>query len=394
VRGRAADSSPGAPTPNGSSPALEVPNPVKPSRIRKLVVFGIAAAGAIAACAPAVVPLSSPTGSVGPLATTAASATSASASPVSATPIEPAVKLTVGLGYIPNVQFAQFYLADQAGYYRDAGLDVTFQNGNDPDLITLAAAGKVDVAIADGTSLIPAVSQGIPVRYLATIYAKFPNVVFAKETSGIKTAADLRGRTIGTPGKYGSGWIMLQALLSSAGLTPADTKISLYPDYGQLAGVEQDKVDAATGFANNEPIQLARTGVKPVVLTVDNVVPLQGNGLIAGTKTLETKKDAVALFISATLRAMEDISADPEKGLDAAIKVVPEIAKDREGQLAVLRATVDGWHDSLTDAQGMGAIDTVGWAKSIDFIAGLPGKLVPNPVTVDGIVDPSLLPVR
>ena len=39
------------------------------------------------------------------------------------------VKLTVGLGYIPNVQFAQFYLADQAGYYRDAGLDVTFQNG-------------------------------------------------------------------------------------------------------------------------------------------------------------------------------------------------------------------------------------------------------------------------
>ena len=35
------------------------------------------------------------------------------------------MKLTVGLGYIPDVQFAQFYLADQAGYYRDAGLDET-----------------------------------------------------------------------------------------------------------------------------------------------------------------------------------------------------------------------------------------------------------------------------
>ena len=329
----------------------------------------------------------------GPASIGAATPSASASAPLASASVEP-TKLTVGLGYIPNVQFAQFYLADQAGYYRDAGLDVTFQNGRDSDLITLAAAGNVDVAIADGTSVIPAVSQGIPVRYLATIYAKFPNVVFAKETSGIKSAADLKGKTIGTPGEYGSGWIMLQALLSSAGLTPADTKISLYPDYGQLAGVEQDKVDAATGFANNEPIQLARTGVKPVVLTVDNIVPLQGNGLIAGTKTLETKKDAVALFISATLRAMNEISADPQKGLDAAIKVVPEIAKDREGQLAVLQATVDGWHDDLTDAQGLGAIDSAGWAKSIDFIAGLPGKLVPNPVTVDQIVDPSLLPVR
>ncbi len=351
------------------------------------VIVGLLAA----ACSPGTA--SSPSSAVIASPSVAANSPAASATPA-APPSATPTKLTIGLGYIPNVQFAQFYYADQAGYYRDAGLDVTFQNGNDPELITLAAAGQVDVALADGTSLIPAVSHGIPVRYLATIYAKFPNVVFAKAASGIKTAADLKGRVIGTPGKYGSGWIMLQALLSSAGLTPADTKISLYPDYGQLVGVEQDKVDAATGFANNEPIQLARTGVPPVVLTVDDIVPLQGNGLIAGTKTIETKKDALAAFIAATLRAMGDISTDPQKGLDAAIKVLPEIANDKEAQLAVLQATVDGWHDSLTATQGLGAIDRDGWAKSIDFIAGLPGGLVPNPVTVDGIVDASLLPTR
>ena len=41
--------------------------------------------------------------------------------------IEP-TKLVVGLGFIPSVQFAQFYLAQQNGYYADAGLDVEFQN--------------------------------------------------------------------------------------------------------------------------------------------------------------------------------------------------------------------------------------------------------------------------
>jgi len=232
------------------------------------------------------------------------------------------------------------------------------------------------------------------VRYLATIYAKFPNVVFAKASSGIATVADLKGRKIGTPGKYGSGWIMLQALLGSAGLTTDDVKIRLYQDYGQLVGVQQDQVDAATGFANNEPVQLARSGAEPVILRVDDVVPLQGNGLIAGTKTIETKRDALARFVAATLRAMDDIAVDPQKGLDAAIATVPELGKDRDVQLAVLKATIDGWQNALTAKQGLGAVDRDGWAKSIDFIAGLPGGLVPNPVTVDQLVDDSLLPAR
>ena len=360
---------------------------MKSSPIRTLVAIALVVA-LVAAC-------NSSSATAGPSASPGGSGPS-STEPATAPASEPAepVKLTVGLGYIPNVQFAQFYLADQAGYYRDAGLDVTFQNGRDADLIPLTAQGQIDVAIADGTSLIPAVSQGIPVRYLATIYAKFPNVVFAKDTTGIKTAADLKGRKIGTPGKFGSGWIMLQALLDSAGLTTNDVEVSLYPDYGQLVGVEQGQVDAATGFANNEPIQLARTGATPVVLTIDAVVPLPGNGLIAGTKTLETKRDAVALFVGATLRAREEIAADPDNGVDAAIKAVPEIAADRANQLEVLKATIDMWHDQLTDAEGLGAVDRAGWAKSIEFMAKLPGKLVPNPVNVDGIVDDSLLPVR
>ena len=62
--------------------------------------------------------------------------------------------------------------------------------------------------------------------------------------------------------------------------------------------------------------------------------------------------------------------------------------------MAVLQATIEMWHDTLTDAQGLGAIDRAGWTSSIAFMEKLPGGLVPNPVTVEGIVDDSLLPVR
>ena len=232
--------------------------------------------------------------------------------PRAPSPTPAPVELTVGLGYIPSVQFAQFYLADQAGYYRDAGLEVTFENKIDPELITLVAQGAFDMGIADGTSVIPAVSQGIPVQYVFTVYADFPSIVFAKASSGIVGPADLAGKKVGIPGKYGSSWIQLQALLAGVGLTPADVEIVPFPDYGQLAALEQGVVDAATGFVNNEPVRMELAGTPTVVLALPPSDQLPGNGLIAAKAALAgPKADAIRRFIAATRKAMEEIVADP-----------------------------------------------------------------------------------
>jgi putative riboflavin transport system substrate-binding protein len=328
-------------------------------------------------------------GTPSPAASEPVASAAGSAAPASATPAPSPVALTVGLGYIPSVQFAQFYLADQTGYYREAGLEVTLQNKIDPDLITLLGQGAVDIGSGDGTSVIPAVSQGIPVVYTSTIYGQFPSIVVANATSGIKTAADLRGKKIGIPGKYGSSWIMLQALLGSAGLTPDDVDIVPFPDFGQATALQQGAVDAATGFANNEPIVLKQAGIDTVVLTVDNITPLPGPGLVTGTSTLAAKHDALKAFTAATLRAMDEIAADPQKGLDATFAAVAALASDPGLQRQILDATIATWKNTRTNAP-YGAIDRDGWQQSLDFMTTL--GLVPNPVTVDQLVDTSLLP--
>jgi NitT/TauT family transport system substrate-binding protein len=307
-----------------------------------------------------------------------------------AEPSVTATTLVVGLGYIPSVQFAQFYLAEQNGYYADAGLDVEFQNRIDPDLITLVGQGAIDVGMGDGTSVIPAVSNGIPVAYVATIYGKFPNIVFAKASSGITTAADLKGKKVGIPGRYGSGWIMLQALLKSANLTTNDIEIVEYPDFTQAVAVELGAVDAATGFANNEPVQLELHGEKASILRIDAITPLPGPGLIAGTKTLDEQHDAVAAFVAATLQAMVEIKANPTVGLDAAIKEVPALANDKETQAALLAATIASWTGPAQEARGLGAIDRAGWEESITFLGSL--GLTKAPVTTDQLVRDDLLP--
>jgi NitT/TauT family transport system substrate-binding protein len=325
---------------------------------------------------------------VGALIVAAAAACAGSAvTPATAT------KLTVGLGYIPSVQFAAFYRADQAGYYAAEGLDVTFQNEIDANLVPKVGAGTVDLGLADGTSVIPAVSQGIPIRYLATVYGKFPSIVFAKASSGIATAADLKGRKIGIPGKYGSSWIMLQALLASAHLKVDDVTIVEYPDFGQGAAVAQGAVFAATGFVNNEPVQLAMNGEKVTILRIDKVTPLPGPGIIASTTTISGRKVALAGFVRATLKAMNEIAASPSVGVDAAVKAVPDLAKNKDLQLAILTATIEAWRPA-TAAAGTpvtGAVDKPGWEASLAFMTSL--GLVPKPVTVDGLVDASITDV-
>jgi NitT/TauT family transport system substrate-binding protein len=344
------------------------PSPSLRSRRLALAASGFLSLQLVAACTPATPSPSAPVASG-----------SAASTP-----------LTVGLGYIPSVQFAQFYLAQQNGYYADAGLTVEFQQKIDADLIPLVGAGTIDIGIGDGTSVIPAASNGIPIEYVATIYGKFPNVVFAKASSGIKTAADLKGKKIGTPGRYGSGWVMLQALLASANLTPDDVEIVEYPDFTQEAAVEQGAVDAATGFANNEPVQLKLHGGDPVVLRIDAITPLPGPGLIASTATLDAKHDAISAFVAATLQAMEEIKTDPAVGLAAAITAVPELASARDAQAAILQATIDSWAGPVQQARSLGAIDRDGWTASIAYLGTL--GLVKNPVTTDKLVREDLLP--
>lgn len=323
---------------------------------RPLLVFG-AVIFAVAGCASGV-----PTPSPGPL-----------------------TKLIVGLGYIPSVQFAPFYRAQQQGYYRDANLDVTFQNEIDPNLITLVGQGAVDIGLADGTSVIPAVGQGIPIKYVGTVYAKFPNVVITPAASGITDPAGLAGHSLGIPGRYGSSWIMLQALLASASLTVNDIDVQLYPDFGQATGLQQGQVDAATGFRNNEPVMLGRQGFATNVLTIDEITPLPGPGLIVGVTTLTAKHDALLRFIGATSRAMRDIQLDPAVGLEDAIAVVPELASDREGQLAVLRATVATWNTCCAD-HGIMWVDSSAWTESLDFMRGLPDSNIPADLTTDDLI--------
>jgi NitT/TauT family transport system substrate-binding protein len=312
--------------------------------------FVLAAAAAVVVLAVVLVAIpllnadGEPTGSQSPLPSTASDG---SAAP-SATGELRQVRLL--LGFRPDVQFAPFYLAQQAGYFADAGLEVTI--GHSDDVLRLVADGQAEFGVADATDLMIARTAGIPATYVATLYNHFPVALIGAPDVVPAEPSGLAGLRIGTPGRFGSSWHALLALLESGGLTPNDVTIREYPTFNQVEGLLNGDVDLITGFRVNEPLQLQAQGYETALLTVDELVPLPGPGIVVSDELLARDEELVRAFAFAVVRAQDVIAADPDVGLEAAIEAVPAIGENRETALAVLEASIEVWRGPAGGSSG------------------------------------------
>ena len=212
--------------------------------------------------------------------------------------------------------------------------------------------------------------------------------MIATADSGIKTAADLKGKKIGIPGGYGSSWIMLQALLGSVNLTPDDVTIVEFPEFNQAAALQQGQVDAATASPTTSRSSSRTRGSSRSCSRSTTRRPA-GSGPRDRDGDARREARRARRVHQGDARRDDEIAADPQKGLDATFAAQPDLAKDPALQRQVLDATIAAWKNPRTGA-AYGAIDKAGWQASIDYMTQL--GLVPNPVTVDKLVDESLLP--
>ncbi|ABF44666.1 ABC transporter substrate-binding protein [Deinococcus geothermalis] len=265
--------------------------------------------------------------------------------------------VNIGLGYIPNVQFTPFYVADKLGYYRSEGLNVKFQHGYVSELMPLLLQGKIDFIVGDPEDAIFARNQGAPVKYVMAMYQKSPVTVFSLKP--LSRAADLKGKTVGIPGTFGSSYAAIRALLDSAGLQEGrDVRLAAI-GFTQLDAVRAGRVDAAVGFVNNEVVQLRDAGQKVSTLDVSDAYPMVGSGLITLDKTLGG--DLARKVVRASQRGLKFTVADPAR----AFRLAQPVFGSGGGTLDVLRASVPLIQSAYTRSHGLGASDPAGWSKAI-----------------------------
>ncbi len=270
-------------------------------------------------------------------------------------------KISIGLGYIPDIQFAPFYVAQSKGYYKAAGLDVTFHHGIVNDLIGSMVLGHDNFVFASGDEELVARSKNLKVVDVATIFQKYPVSLIVPANSSIHTLADLKGHTIGEPGPFGATHVGLLALLYQAHLTPNDVHIQSV-GFTQVAALVGHHVDAVVGYSNNEPLQLRQQGFAVRTFDVSDYQPLVSNGIVTTENTLHNQPQLVQSFVQATLKGLKEVIANPSEAVQLSKSYIPGMDPDRA--MKVLQATIPIWQGN----GHLGYNDTATWQSMEQFL--------------------------
>lgn len=252
-------------------------------------------------------------------------------------------RIRLPMGYIPNVQYAPFYMAVEQGYFAENGIEIEFDYSFETDGVALVGAGDLQFALVSGEQVLLARSQGLPVVYVFGWWQDYPVGIAAKKSEGILVPEDLAGKRIGLPGLFGANYIGLRALLSEAGLKEDDVILDSI-GFNQVEALATDQEQAVVIYANNEPVQLAALGYEIDLIRVADYLQLASNGLITNETTIANNPDLVRRMSKAIARGLADVIEDPDNAFEVCKKYVENLEQaDQAIQRQVLEESIKFW---------------------------------------------------
>lgn len=228
-------------------------------------------------------------------------------------------KVSLTLNWVPYGEHAPFYYGLKKGFYDAEGIDLTISpGGGSGKTIQAVAQGQTDFGWADTPPLLKGITSGMKVKSVGVFLQKGPASIESLAETGIKTPADLKGKTVGgTPGD--AIYATFPAWLKANGLSEDDVKVVNLDAAGKIAALAEGKVDAIQGFFHDQaPTIEARTGKKvDYLLYADWGMNMLGTGLVVNEDTLSKDPEMVKAFVRATQKSWSEAAKDVSGAVDA-----------------------------------------------------------------------------
>ena len=241
-------------------------------------------------------------------------------------------KVTVQLKWLPQAQFAGYYVAAAKGFYKDAGLDVTIKPGG-PDIAPaqVLAAKAADVTVDWMPSALAAREAGVPMVNIAQVFERSGLMLTCKRASGIKSATDFKGRTIGV--WFGGNEYPFLSWMGALGLTTGGARpdVKVLKQGFNVDPLLQNQAACISTMIYNEYWQVIDAGVKENDLITfpyeEQGVATLEDGLYARGPDLQDPAYVAKLakFVKASMLGWDYAVKHP----DEAVKIV--LAADMSG---------------------------------------------------------------
>ena len=292
------------------------------------------------------------------------------------------------LDYFPNADHAGIYAAQAAGYFEQAGLEVTIRQPSDPAApIRQVAAGRVDLAVSYQPEVLRARDKGQNVVSVAAIVQEPLTSIISLPDAKIREPADLKGKTVGTAGiDYQSAY--LRSVLLDADVDPDSVK-ERNVGFSFSSALITGKVDAVLGaFWNYEGTELQLAGKRPRILRIEKAgVPTYNElVLVANADALERDGSKLRAFIGAVARGTKDLRKDPDKAIEGLLEAAPDL--DPKLQRAVVKVTLPLFFPP--EGKPFGWQDPEQWDAFSAWMTD--NELLEQPPNTEASFDNSLLP--
>src|SRR5208282_2734697 len=289
-------------------------------------------------------------------------------------PARAADQVNVQLDWVVRGDHAMFFVAQDKGYFKDNGIEVTAirKGTGSPDAMRLVANGNAEFGFGDFPTLVVAHSQNVPVVALVAVNQRSPLAMISlAKTIKLTKPVDLKGLNIGIH-PAGSTYIFFKALLAANGMSEADVKeSSVSPPYENylLLG----RVQAVPGYVDAEVPELEAKAGGPgslsIMLGADFGYKVYGSGMFTSEKMIKEKPDLVKRFTAAYVEAFKFTSEHPKEAVAIVGKANSEYAEKEDVLLKQLEADIHSTFTSDdTKAHGLGWMSLAAWTQTIKVL--------------------------
>ena len=311
----------------------------------------------------------------------------------------PAAAETTKLKLVLNWKYqgpqGMFFLADDKGYFKEEGLEVTLDQGNGSGAgVPLVANGTYDAAFGDVNALIELAARK-PDDAPIAVYVMFnqpPFTVAVKADSPIKSPKDFIGKTLG--GAANDGALKLFPALCK--ITKIDcTKVNITNMQPNLREqmLMQGQVDGVFGYVNTIRFSARLIGIKDDQIRFINYgdygMDLYSNAIIVSKKLVKENPKAVAGLVRAINRGLIDSLKDLDASVAAVAKREPLIKVDIEKERFIATLKDEMNHPEIAKI-GLGNVNPERLKKSIDILVD--ANNLPRTPAVSEIFTPAFLP--
>jgi NitT/TauT family transport system substrate-binding protein len=277
----------------------------------------------------------------------------------------------VQLKWENQAQFAGNYVAEEKGFYKDNGIDITEMAPFDFTTYPIEAVEnkEVDFAITGADELLTAKSKGEAdnVVAIAVVYKINPVSLYSLKESGIETPQDFVGKTVGieraTDGTEINVGILYKAMMNKLGidLNKVD-EVTIGFDANELLAGE---TDVSSGYIINEPYGVIEAGKEVnTILVADYGVNIYADIIITNKDTIENNPELVEGFLKATLDGWQYAIENEEEAVDIVLKYAPDRTKEHEAYM--LQQSIPLIH---TGNSPLGMMKDEDWQTSLNILS-------------------------